>query len=101
MRVVKWALSCILKIVTGLYMGWGKIWSWHALHMVCCHTELFLQMAYVRRMVYRVTFVSLGEYVTKMACWKVWKLSTFVCSPNVLYIRCRFVTLVSWSLGTS
>ena len=32
--------------------------------------------------------VSRGGKNARIACWKVWMLSDFVCSPHVLCIRC-------------
>ena len=53
MRVVKWELLCILKIVIGLKRGWGRTWSWQAFWMVCHHTVMSMQiMAEVRWVVY-------------------------------------------------
>ncbi len=68
MRVVKWTLLCMLKIVTGLNRGCGKIWSWKAFRMVCRHTVLSMQMAEVRCMVYWVTVLDGGESAVSMAC---------------------------------
>ena len=54
----------------GWNSGWGKIWSLHAFLMVCCHTELSMQMAEVSCVWYCVTFVVGGGNDVMMACWK-------------------------------
>ena len=50
MRVVKWELVWMFKILMGLCRGCGKIWSWHAFRMV------YMQMADANWVVYWVTF---------------------------------------------
>ncbi len=54
-RVVKWELWCMLKMVMGLCIGWGRMWSCHAFMMVCLHIVESLLMAEVRCEVYWVT----------------------------------------------
>ena len=93
MRVVKWELWCILKMVMGWNNGWGRIWSWQALFMVCCHTELSMQMAEVSWVWYCVTFVVGGGNDVIMTCWKDWRLSASFSPPHVL---CRnFLIVIS------
>ena len=82
MRVVKWELWCILKMVMGWKSGWGMFLSWQALYIVCCHTELPLQMAEVSWAWYCVTFVDGGGNDVMMACWKDWRLSVSLSSPH-------------------
>jgi len=53
-RVVKWLLLRMLKMVIGFNRGWGRTWSWQAFWMVCRHTVLFMQMAEVSCVVYSV-----------------------------------------------
>jgi hypothetical protein len=58
----------MLKIVTGLYRGWGRFRSWQALRMAWYQTILSMQMAEVIRVMYWViVMVALGS-VAKMAC---------------------------------
>ena len=52
MRVVKYELLCMLKIVMRLCRGFGRTWSWHTFLIVCCQTELSLLMVDVRWIVY-------------------------------------------------
>jgi len=61
--------------------------------MVCCHTELSVQMADVRWAVYSVTVVSRGGNDARMICWKMWMLSDSVCSPHVYCIR--YLSMIS------
>ena len=68
MRVVKWALLCMLKIEIELNRGCGKIWYLHVFRMVWCHTVLYIQMTEVRCVVYWVTIVVVGGSVVRMAC---------------------------------
>ena len=74
----------MLKMVMGLNRGWGRIWSWHAFLIVCCHTELSLPMAEVSWAWYCVTFVVGGGNDVMMACWKVCRLSVSFSSPHEL-----------------
>ena len=82
----------MLKMVTGLNSGWGKIWSWQAFLIVCCHTVLSLLMAEVRWVWYCVTMVVGGGMAVMIACWNVWMLSDSLCSPQAHWVSCRFVT---------
>ena len=68
MRVVKWLLLCMLKMVIWLYRGWGRTWSWQVFWMVCLHTVMSMQRAEVRRVVYCVTVMVGGGSVVRMAC---------------------------------
>ncbi len=80
----------MLNMVIGWKSGWGRIWSWHAFRMVCCHIVLSMHMAEVRCVWYCVTLVVGGGNDVMMACWKVWRLSDSLSSPQAL---CR-----SWRL---
>ncbi len=77
MRVVKWLLWYMLKMVTGLNRGWGRTWSWYVFQMMCCHTVLSMQMAEVRWVIYCVIVVVGGGSARRMACRNVWRLSDF------------------------
>ena len=88
----------MLKMVMGWNNGWGKIWSWQALLMVCCHTELSMQMTEVSWVWYCVTFVVVGGNDVIMACWKDWRLTASFSSPHELCISCLFVISVPASL---
>jgi hypothetical protein len=68
----------MLNMVMGWNNGWGKIWSWQALLMVCCHTELSMQMAEVSWVWYCVTFVVVGGNV-----WVWVRVGAFVCVREV------------------
>ena len=72
----------MLKMVMGWKSGWGMFWSWQALCIVCCHTELPLQMAEVSWAWYCVTFVVGGGNDAMMACWNDWRLSVSLSSPH-------------------
>ena len=48
MRVVKWELFCMLKIVKGLCREWGRMCPWHAFTMVWRQAVESLLMAEVR-----------------------------------------------------
>ncbi len=50
----------MLNMVMGLWSGCGRMWSWQAFRMVCCHTVESLFMAEVRCGVYWVTVVRVG-----------------------------------------
>ena len=98
MRVVKWFLWCMLKMVIGLNRGWGRTWSCHAFWMVCCHTVLSMHMADVRWVVYFVSLVVGGGSDARMACWNAWRLSDSLSSPQTLWSRCLLVMRVPRSL---
>jgi len=68
-RVVKWELSCMLKMVIGLKSGWGRTWFWHAFWMACRHTLLSKQMAEVRWAVYCATVAVGGGIDVMQVCW--------------------------------
>ena len=59
--------------------------------MVCCHTELSMQMAEVSWVWYCVTFVAVGGNVVIIACWKDWRLSASLSSPHEPCMSCLFV----------
>ena len=80
----------MLNMVIGWKSGWGRIWSWHAFRMVCCHTVLSMQMAEVSCVWYCVTLVVGGGSDVMMACWNVCRLFDSLSSPQAL---CR-----SWRL---
>ena len=84
----------MLNMVMGLKSGWGRIWSWHAFRMPCCHTVLPMQMAEVSWVWYCVTLVVGGGSVVIMACWNVCRLSDSLCSPQALWRSCRLVISV-------
>jgi hypothetical protein len=84
----------MLNMVMGWKSGCGKIWSWHAFLMVCCHTELSMQMAEASCVWYCVTFVVGGGSDAMMACWKEWRLSASFSSPHVLCRSCLLVISV-------
>ena len=88
----------MLNMVMGWNSGWGRIWSWHAFLMVCCHTELSMQMAEASWAWYCVTFVVGGGNDVIMACWKDWRLSASFSSPHELCISCLLVTSVPTAL---
>ena len=88
----------MLNMVTGWNSGCGKIWSWHALLMVCCHTELSIQMAEASCVWYWVTFVVGGGSDVIMACWKDWRLSVSFSSPHVLCRSCLLVISIPAAL---
>ena len=88
----------MLNMVMGWNSGCGKIWSWHAFLMVCCHTELSMQMAEVNCVWYCVTFVVVGGSVVMMACWNNWRLSASFSSPHVLCRSCRPVISIPAAL---
>ena len=83
----------MLNMVIGWKSGWGRIWSWHAFRMVCCHSVLSMQMAEVICVRYCVTLVVGGGNDAMMACWNVCRLSDSLSSPQAL---CR-----SWRLVIS
>ncbi len=58
----------MLKIVIELNKGCGRVSSWHALWMLCCHTVLSMHMVEVRRLVYWMTVVVGGGSVVRLAC---------------------------------
>jgi len=74
----------MLNMVIGLKSGWGRIWSWHAFRMTCCHTVMFIQMAEVSFVWYCVTSVVGGGSVVSMACWNDCRLSDSLSSPRAL-----------------
>ena len=78
-------------MVIGLSRVWGKIWSWHAFRMVCCHTVLSMLMAEASCAWYCVTLVVGGGNDVIMACWNVWRLSASLCPPHALCRSCFFV----------
>ena len=92
MRVVKWLLWCLLKMVIGLTRGWARTWYWQAFWMVCCRTVLSMHMAEVRWVVYCVTVGVGGGSVIRITCWNAWRLSDSLSSPRVHRSRCRLVT---------
>ena len=88
----------MLKIVIGLNRGWGRIWSWQAFWMVCCHTVLSMQMAEASWGWYCVTVVVGGGNVVSMVCWNVWRLSASLSPSQVLCRSCFLVTRVPVAL---
>jgi hypothetical protein len=88
----------MLKIVIGLNRGWGRIWSWQAFRMVCCHTVLSMQMAEASCGWYCVTVVVGGGNVVSIVCWNVWRLSAYLSSPQALCRSCFLVTRVPVAL---
>jgi hypothetical protein len=88
----------MLNIVIGWKSGCGRIWSWHAFRMVCCHTVLSMHMAEVRCVWYCVTLVVGGGNDVMMACWNVCRLSDSLSSPQALCRSWRLVISVPVAL---
>ena len=88
----------MLKMVIGLNSGWGRIWSWQAFRMVCCHTVLSMQMAEASCGWYCVTLAVGGGNDAIMVCWKNWRLSASLSSPQALCKSCFLVIGVPMAL---
>jgi hypothetical protein len=97
MRVVKWALWCILKIMVVLWSECQRMLCCHAFYVLCCHTELSFQIDNMRYVVYCVTDVYLGGNVLTMARCNAWILSSSLYSPHGHCTRIILVTVAPFS----